>query len=165
MTVTAKGNLQRALLVLLVIGTAGVLLLGIANSAQAVPVGAKQSTLATLPSSGVSAMTATASVASTPEGACGSGYSRQESHALSGAVVYLLYNGTYNCAVTIKTSSIGIPTKTTAGLQVTGSDWSYDTGTYGYYAGPVKLYGKGKCVRYFGYHGGVSYTSAWGHCG
>jgi hypothetical protein len=104
-------------------------------------------------------------VASTPEGLCGSGYYRQESHSLSGAVAYLLYNGTYNCAVTIKTSSIGTPTRTTAGLQVTGSDWSYDIGDYRYYAGPVKLYGRGKCVRYFGFHGGVSYTSPWSHCG
>jgi hypothetical protein len=101
----------------------------------------------------------------TPQGVCGSGYYVQRSHALSGATVYQLYNGSYNCAVTIKTSSIGSPTRTTAGLQVSGLDWAYDTGDYRYYAGPVKQYGKGKCVRYFGYHGGVSYTSPWGNCG
>ena len=67
--------------------------------------------------------------------------------------------------MTIKSSSVGTPTRTSAGLQVTGSDWAYDTGDYSYYAGPVKQYGKGKCVRYFGYHGGQSYTSAWGNCG
>jgi hypothetical protein len=106
-----------------------------------------------------------AQAAYTPQGVCGSGYYVQRQHALPGAVAYQLYNGTYNCAVTIKTASVGTPTRTTAGLQVTGSDWSYDTGDYRYYAGPVKLYGKGKCVRYFGFHGGQSYTSPWGNCG
>lgn len=101
----------------------------------------------------------------TPQGVCGSGYYVQRSHSLNGAIVYQLYNGSYNCAVTIKTSSIGTPTRTTAGLQVSGSDWAYDTGDYRYYAGPVKQYGKGKCVRYFGYHGGTNYTSPWGNCG
>ncbi|HSX01863.1 MAG TPA: serine/threonine protein kinase [Candidatus Saccharimonadia bacterium] len=100
----------------------------------------------------------------TPQGVCGSGYTVQRSHVLNGAVVYQLYNGTYNCVVTIKTAQIGTATRTTAGLQVSGSDWAYDTGDYRYYAGPVKQYGRGKCVRYFGYHGGTSYTSPWGNC-
>jgi hypothetical protein len=45
------------------------------------------------------------------------------------------------------------------------SAWTYDTGDYRYHAGPVKQYGKGKYVRYFGYHGGVNHTSPWGNCG
>jgi hypothetical protein len=101
----------------------------------------------------------------TPQGICGSGYYVQRRHALPGAVAYQLYNGTYNCAVTIKTASVGKPTRTTAGLQVTGSNWSYDVGDYRYYAGPVKLFGRGKCVRFFGFHGGQNYTSPWGNCG
>jgi eukaryotic-like serine/threonine-protein kinase len=101
----------------------------------------------------------------TPQGVCGSGYYVQRSHRLPGAVAYQLYNGTYNCAVTIKTASVGTATRTTAGLQVTGSSWAYDTGNYRYYAGPVKQYGRGKCVRFFGFHGGQNYTSPWGNCG
>ena len=100
----------------------------------------------------------------TPQGVCGSGYSIQRSHALNGARVYQLYNGSTNCVVTIKTASVGKATRTTAGLQVAGSNWAYDTGDYKYYAGPVKQYAAGKCVRYFGYHGGTAYTSPWGNC-
>lgn len=106
-----------------------------------------------------------ASTAYTPQGVCGKGYHVQRSHALKGARVYQLYNGSTNCVVTIKTASVGKATRTTAGLQVKGSAWSYDVGNYKYYAGPVKQGGKGKCVRYFGYHDGTSYTSRWGNCG
>lgn len=101
----------------------------------------------------------------TPRGVCGSGYNVQRSRALTGATVYQLFNGRYNCVVTIKTASVGRPTKVTAGLQVSGSSWAYDTGEYAYYAGPVRQYGAGKCVRYFGFHGGTSFTSGWGNCG
>jgi hypothetical protein len=101
----------------------------------------------------------------TPQSVCGSGYYVQRKHALPGAVAYQLYNGTYNCAVTIKTKSVGKPTRTTAGLIVTGSSWAYDTGNYRYYAGPVKQRGRGKCVRYFGFHGGRNFTSSWANCG
>lgn len=103
--------------------------------------------------------------APSPQSICGSGYYVQRQHALPGAVAYQLYNGASNCAVTIKTASVGTPTKTTAGLQVQGRDWSYDTGDYAYYAGPVKASAAGKCVRYFGFHGGTSYTSPFGNCG
>jgi hypothetical protein len=101
----------------------------------------------------------------TPREVCGSSYKVQRSHAVTGARVYQLYNGTYNCVVTIKTASIGKKTKITAGLQVKGSSWAYETGAYAYYAGPIKQRGKGKCVRCFGFHGGTNYTSPWGNCG
>ncbi len=109
--------------------------------------------------------TAKAAAAQSPQSICGSGYYIQRQHALPGAVAYQLYNGSSNCAVTVKTSSVGTPTRTTAGLQVQGSTWSYDTGNYAYYAGPVKAAAAGKCVRYFGFHGGTSYTSPFGNCG
>ena len=108
---------------------------------------------------------ARAARAYTPQGICGSGYYVQRSRALPGARVYLLYNGATNCVTTIKTASVGTPTRTTAGLQVRGRDWSYDVGNYRYYAGPVKEYARGKCVRFFGYHRGENVTSAWGNCG
>jgi hypothetical protein len=114
---------------------------------------------------GTSAPAAAAGNPYTAAGVCGSGYKVQRSHALPGARVYQLYNGTYNCVVTLKTTSIGKNTKITAGLQVTGGSWAYETGSYKYYAGPIKQRGKGKCVRYFGFHGGKNYTSAWGNCG
>lgn len=100
----------------------------------------------------------------TPQGLCGGGYYVQRSHALPNARVYQLYNGSHNCVVTIKTGQLSQATTTTAGLQVEGQNWSYDTGNYTSYAGPVKQLASGKCVRYFGFHGGESFTSAWGNC-
>lgn len=100
----------------------------------------------------------------TARGVCGRGYYVQRSHALPGAVVYQLYNGRYNCVVTIKTAAIGRATKITAGLQVARASWAYETGAFAYYAGPIRQYAVGKCVRYFGYHGGKSHTSRWGNC-
>jgi eukaryotic-like serine/threonine-protein kinase len=94
----------------------------------------------------------------------GSGYYVQRSHALNGARVYQLYNGSYNCVVTIKTVSIGSPTLTNACVQVTGTGWNCNKGDFKYYAGAVWYYGKGKCVKYFGYHGGTNYESPWGNC-
>ncbi len=132
--------------VLVLVGLAGALLLGSVAPVQAAPAKASQAK-------------------ASPQSICGSGYTVQRSHRLPGAVAYQLYNGTYNCAVTIKTRSVGTPTRTTAGLQVRGSDWAYDIGNYRYHAGPVKQFGRGKCVRFFGYHGGVDYTSPWGNCG
>ncbi|MFI5936316.1 hypothetical protein [Actinoplanes sp. NPDC051494] len=101
----------------------------------------------------------------TPQGVCGSGYSVQRSHALPGATTYQLYNGSSTCVVTIKSQQRGTATKITAGLLVKGGSWAYDTGNYTYYAGPVKQKSKGKCVAYFGYAKGKSYTSPYANCG
>jgi hypothetical protein len=123
--------------------------------------------LAVLPVAGLlfAGAPANAAPSYTPQGVCGSGYSVQRSHKLPGATTYQLYNGASTCVVTIKTKSLGKATKVTAGLQVKGGSWAYDTGNYTYYAGPVKQKSKGKCVRYFGYSPSVSYTSAWANCG
>ncbi|UQU65796.1 hypothetical protein COUCH_05615 [Couchioplanes caeruleus] len=101
----------------------------------------------------------------TAKGVCGSGYNVQRSHKLPGATAYQLYNGTTTCVVTLKTTSLGKATKVTAGLQVKGGSWAYDTGAYTYYAGPVKQRSKGKCVRYFGYSKSSNFTSTWANCG
>ena len=111
------------------------------------------------------AVPAQAAVSYTAKGVCGSDYAVQRSHKLPGATVYQLYNGTTNCVVTIKTKSLGKATKVTAGLLVRGSSWAYDTGKYTYYAGPVKQKATNKCVKFFGYSGGKSFTSRWGNCG
>jgi amino acid transporter len=104
-----------------------------------------------------------ASAAASPGAVCGAGYYVQRSHDLPGARVYQLYNGNTNCVVTVKDNAARA-TRTSAGLQVAGGNWAYDTGDYVSYAGPVKQYAKDKCVRYFGYHGGANFTSAWGNC-
>ena len=101
----------------------------------------------------------------TPEGLCGSGYYRVSSHPLTGARVHLMYNGAYNCVVTIKSSSVGTPTQTSAALMVDDGGGGVDTGQFSYYAGPVKAYGRDRCIKYGGYHGGTTWYSAWGYCG
>jgi hypothetical protein len=111
------------------------------------------------------AVPASAAPAYTPAGVCGAGYKVQRSKTLPGAVTYQLYNGATTCVVTIKTADKGKSTRVTAGLQVKGGGWSYDTGDYKYYAGPVKRASKGKCVRYFGFSRGTSYTSTYANCG
>lgn len=108
---------------------------------------------------------APASAAASPASVCGSGYYVQRSHNLPNATVYLMYNGSHNCVVTVKTGQLNQATRTTAGLQVEGRSWSYDVGNYQSYAGPVIEQASGKCVRFFGFHGGQDFTSAWGNCG
>jgi hypothetical protein len=106
----------------------------------------------------------------TPAGVCnseapGSGYYVQRSHALNGARVYQLYNGTYNCVVTIKTASVGTPTFTSACIQVTGKGWNCNNGQFSHYAGAVWYDGRGKCVKYYGYHDFSNHESGWNNCG
>lgn len=97
---------------------------------------------------------------------CGSGYYVQERHRLVGATVYLLYDGSQNCVVTIKTASVGTRTFTTADLHVKDGPVSFDAGQYKYYAGPVKLPARGKCVKWGGTHEGDTwYSPDWSHCG
>lgn len=102
----------------------------------------------------------------TPEGVCGSGFGRvthDGSRAVktpSGQVfgrVYLLYNRStgQNCVVTIKSAYVGTPTRTSAQLIVKLSNTRTaekidHLKKYKYYAGPVKLNAKGKCVKYYG---------------
>ncbi len=95
----------------------------------------------------------------------GSGYYVQRSHGLNGATVYQLYNGSYNCVVTVKTPATTTGTLTNACIMVTGTGWNCNSGVFKEYAGAVWYYGRGKCVKYFGYHGGTSYESPWGNCG
>ncbi|GGP85718.1 hypothetical protein [Streptosporangium pseudovulgare] len=119
----------------------------------------------------------------TPEGVCGAGFARVNDGSRvvktsTGRVygrVYLLYNRRtgFNCVTTIKSSFTGSATRTVAQLQVKGGGTKGESGAYKYYAGPVKLYGKGHCVKYWGAirpnghdprvaSGG---RTSWGNCG
>lgn len=127
--------------------------------------------------------TPAAAAASTPQAACGSGYSVLESKTVGydkstvspAARVYLLYNSSngYNCVVTMHINGyVGFGAQTEAGILVEGGSWKRDKADYSYYAGPVYAYAANKCVKYTGgveyYAGGIfwdSYTSSFGHCG
>ncbi|MGW5264891.1 N-acetylmuramoyl-L-alanine amidase [Microbispora sp. NPDC004025] len=104
----------------------------------------------------------------TPEQVCGAGYSVIDSAALGTAgTVYLLYNSGngYNCVVTLKKTSLGTATATSAYLEVQGRTRVTDSGTYGYYAGPVRAAAADKCVKWGGKAGSSGYDSPFEHCG
>ncbi|WP_185949514.1 serine/threonine-protein kinase [Microbispora sp. KK1-11] len=102
-----------------------------------------------------------------PVRVCGAGFSVQRSSPMAGGTAYQLYNpGTgENCVVTIKTADVGKATPVSATLEVQGGGSRTDSGNYEYYAGPVKLQAKGKCVRYSGRVGSAGASSDWGNCG
>lgn len=87
--------------------------------------------------------------------------------------VYLTYNSSngMNCVVTRKTAFHGTPTHTLARLAVQGAAVQQDWSEYSHYAS-VKLYGRGRCVAYWGdvenstgstWAGGGRWQ--WGNCG
>ncbi|WP_205304455.1 M23 family metallopeptidase [Nonomuraea montanisoli] len=102
----------------------------------------------------------------TPEGVCGSGYAVIDSAALTGGRTYLLYNSGngYNCVVTLKTSNLGSASAMSAFLEPQGESRTTDSGSYDYYAGPVRRDAAGQCVRWGGSIGSSSYTSGFEHC-
>ncbi|MGI5283948.1 protein kinase domain-containing protein [Nonomuraea polychroma] len=102
-----------------------------------------------------------------PVQVCGPGFSVQRSQAFASGETFQLYNvGTgENCVVTMKTTNVGRPTNVSATLEVQGVGSRTDSGVYEFYAGPVKLRAKGKCVRFSGGAGSFSTGSNWGNCG
>ncbi|WP_181448789.1 serine/threonine protein kinase [Nonomuraea aridisoli] len=103
-----------------------------------------------------------------PVQVCGSGFQIQRAMPFAGGETVQLYNASTgeNCVVTMKTADVGKPTKVTAAIEVQGQPRKTDTGMYEFYAGPVKLPGKGKCVRFEGSTstGGTGLVS-WANCG
>ncbi|WP_035858489.1 hypothetical protein [Kitasatospora cheerisanensis] len=111
---------------------------------------------------------APAEAASTPSGACGSGYYLIDQHALgSVADVYLFYNGSSNCAVTWVRSPNGTRTYDLRVNIERKSDLksAADGGYYNYYAGPVKLSAANTCISWGGSAEGTRWASGWEHCG
>lgn len=117
------------------------------------------------------AMAGPANAASTPIEACGGGsYHEIDHHDLSGARIDLLYNGTTNCVVMWKTTSIGSELFVGAALKLADGDLKAQGGQYKFYAGPIKVNAAGKCIVWGGGVGpGVSAADAWlsqpEHCG
>ncbi|WP_435824260.1 protein kinase domain-containing protein [Micromonospora echinofusca] len=108
----------------------------------------------------------------TPVEACGSGYQVIDSVVLTASGtrqgrVYLLYHaGTgNNCVVTMKETAVGTATPASAWLEVRGRARSTDSGSFSYYAGPVRAKAAGVCVKWGGATGGASYGSGFEHCG
>jgi murein DD-endopeptidase MepM/ murein hydrolase activator NlpD len=99
---------------------------------------------------------------------CGSGYSQINQHALGTVgAVFLMYNSSngYNCVVTLKYQSVGTASAVSASLQVEGGTVTTDSGSFAYYAGPIRKSAADRCVKWGGSVGSTSWTSAWSHCG
>jgi hypothetical protein len=106
-----------------------------------------------------------------PTEVCGTGYQviDQADLGTAGAAgtVYLLYNAANanNCVTTIKHTSIGTASATSAYLEVQDSTRTTDSGSFAYYAGPVRAAAGNKCVKWGGSVGTAVYDSAFEHCG
>ncbi|MEV7803880.1 serine/threonine-protein kinase [Microbispora sp. NPDC088329] len=130
----------------------------------------KPSTAAPKPTTPAPRPTTAAPPAKNPYNAaqiCGSGFYVQRSSAMAGGTAYQLYNASTgeNCAVTVKTADVGKATPVSATLEVQGGGSRTDSGNYEYYAGPVKLQAKGKCVRFSGSVGSGGASAGWANCG
>lgn len=102
----------------------------------------------------------------TPQRLCGGGYRVVDRHGLGEARVYLLYNSKTgaNCVVTMVPKSSGkVPLSTS--LVVKGGDRGSRSGAYPFYAGPIRLPARGKCVMWGGSSRTARWTSGWSHCG
>lgn len=99
---------------------------------------------------------------------CGGDFRVQRSMPFTGGETFQLYSAATgeNCVVTMKTADLGRSTKVTATIEVQGLPRKTDTGMFEFYAGPVKLPGKGKCVRFEGATAtGSTGVVAWSNCG
>jgi hypothetical protein len=98
---------------------------------------------------------------------CGSGFSIQRTSPFVGGTTYQLWNNStsQNCVVTMKSADVGKSSPVSATLEVQGGGSKTDSGSYEYYAGPVKLSAKGKCVRFSGSAGSQSTSQGWANCG
>lgn len=100
---------------------------------------------------------------------CGTGYSVIDTAQLPGSAgaVSLLYDASTgrNCVATIKGTSIGTASATTAYLEVQGQARVTDQGDFTYYAGPVSAAAADKCVKWGGSVGTAAYDSDFEHCG
>ncbi len=102
----------------------------------------------------------------TPTQVCGTGYAVVDSHPLTGATIYLLYNAANgnNCVVTLATADTGsVPMNATLAVQGGGS--GSDAHNYDWYAGPVVENAPSACVKWGGTYKTSTWTSAFSHCG
>ncbi|GGS85171.1 spore-associated protein A [Nonomuraea spiralis] len=108
-----------------------------------------------------------ANAASSPIAACGGGsYHVIDHHNITGGVIYLMYNGRTNCAVTWKTANLGKSTPMDVWIARKNDAKSVeDEGSYAYYAGPVKIDAPGQCINWGGRISSSSWYSGWSHCG
>ncbi|KNX38841.1 hypothetical protein [Luteipulveratus halotolerans] len=105
--------------------------------------------------------------AATYNGVCGSGYRVVDQHAVTGGTVFLTYNGTRNCVVTVRnTAGAKVWMVAVVGLS-SHSTWDGDDeGSYSSYAGPVYSDpSAGHCIDWGGEISGSRFIARDTHCG
>jgi hypothetical protein len=100
---------------------------------------------------------------------CGSSYSEIDRFDTTYVDVILMWNGTNNCAVALKRgSAAGTSTRTGVFLEAQRGGYDEDEGSFTWYAGPVYVYGVGRCVIWGGYtkNPGIygNEDKSWSHC-
>ncbi|MFF7634453.1 spore-associated protein [Kitasatospora sp. NPDC008050] len=117
----------------------------------------------TVPIALASPASATANNGATAAAICGSGYWNIDSQNINSSTVYLSYNGSTDCVVTIKDPDWqGSPDYVWATVNTDGSQTTNeDGGQFSYYAGPSRVYAPGQCI----YWGGGDYYNSSGMIG
>ncbi|MZD05122.1 hypothetical protein GTW43_08490 [Streptomyces sp. SID5785] len=65
------------------------------------------------------------------------------------ATTYLYWDGTYNCAKSVKAGSYyGVSSRMNLDLWTKAGGHANDSGTFLYSAGPIKVNGKGTCINF-----------------
>jgi predicted Ser/Thr protein kinase len=102
----------------------------------------------------------------TPQRLCGTGYRVVGAHPVGVARTYLLYNGHagINCVVTMVSTPMG-KIFLNASLAVQGGAHQSRWVSSPFYAGPVRLPARGKCVIWGGAARTAKWLSGWSHCG
>ncbi len=98
---------------------------------------------------------------------CGSGFKQIDSAPLGsqGRVVLMYSSATgQNCVTTLRNGGTG-KIGASAYLEVKGKSRQTDSGSYQYYAGPVKAKAVRTCVKWGGSLGSAKYDSPFEHCG
>ncbi|GGL10670.1 hypothetical protein Sme01_15990 [Sphaerisporangium melleum] len=108
----------------------------------------------------------------TPQQVCnasgrGSGFYVQRQSPFGGGVTYQLYSVATGstCVVTLKTQNIGTESPVSVTLEVQGAAPVSDRGAFKFYAGPVVMQSKGKCVRFSGTAGANTTAVPFANCG
>jgi hypothetical protein len=97
---------------------------------------------------------------------CGAGFKQIDSASLgSQGRVVLLYSASsgQNCVTTLRNGSSG-KVAMRAYLEVKGQARKTDSGSYQYYAGPIRAKAKATCVKWGGAVGSAKYDSPFEHC-
>ncbi|MEU9476903.1 hypothetical protein [Streptomyces sp. NPDC048191] len=100
----------------------------------------------------------------TAEAASGCSGTRIEHLSFDTGWADLYYDNGYNCAVATSRNP-GVKLHMAVWIEVLGGTKVSDSGYYTQYAGPVRVYAHGTCVRFGGEVGPTGDDTNWGHCG